>query len=202
MKKLHIGCGKHIISGWDNLDYPHIDARNCLNYKDNSIDYIFHEHMLEHLDEVDGFNFLKECFRILKIKGKMRISIPSFDGFIECYNNWNDDLLVPNEFKKKYRNRTDFLNKATLGEAAGIRSKMISVDWKVQYLNNNDSWHKYYYTKEDIYDKLHRSGFSNIEFKEKHISDDTNLQGLERRVNEGIFKSFPKMLDLTVECTK
>ena len=202
MKKLHIGCGKHILTGWDNLDYPHIDARKHLNYSDNSIDYIFHEHMLEHLDEVDGFNFIKECYRILKPSGKMRISIPSFDGFIDCYNNWENDELVPEEFKKKYRSRTDFLNKAILGEAAGVESKMLSVDWNVQHLNNNESWHKYYYTKEDICDKLRISGFSKIEFKEKHISDDVNLQKLERRINAGIFKYFPKMLDLTVECTK
>lgn len=65
------GCFKSVRYG---------DARRQLKFKDNSVDYIYSSHMLEHLFKEEAVFFLKECFRILKKGGSMRICIPDWDS--------------------------------------------------------------------------------------------------------------------------
>lgn len=99
MKKLHLGCGSVIHPGWDNLDIAPppggivCDLRKPLPYGANSVDFIFHEHFIEHLDRDQGVRLLKECYRVLKPGGVMRISTPDLlliaqdylDNFLSRY---------------------------------------------------------------------------------------------------------------------
>ena len=71
--KLHIGCGGHVLSGWLNTDYDpelpmvmHLDARQHFPFKEETFDYIFSEHVIEHISYRDGMKMLTECFRVLK----------------------------------------------------------------------------------------------------------------------------------------
>jgi len=198
MKKLHFGCGQNILSGWDNLDLPGCDTRKPLTYSNNSIDFIFTEHMIEHLDEIDGFNFMSECFRILKPGGVLRISCPSIDGVIDVYQNWKN---IDSEFTKTFRNRTHFINHVCYGESIHYNARMFTIDNKIHQYNNGAEWHRFLYDKEDFLEKLTNIGFTNISFVNKHESEYKDLQNLERRVN-GYFKHFPQHLDITLEATK
>ena len=90
MKKLHLGCGRNMIGGWINTDlnmvkFPsgpkHLDVTDKFSIRekrkddiiidDNSIDYIFSEHLIEHLTYQEGKFMLEECFRVLKVGGKI-----------------------------------------------------------------------------------------------------------------------------------
>ena len=102
MKKIQFGSGKNILYDWENTDLPKTDVIKTLAYDNNSVDLIFHEHVIEHLDEVDGYNFMGECYRILKPGGIMRVSCPCIDGLIWVYQNWND---INPEFKKEFKNK-------------------------------------------------------------------------------------------------
>lgn len=196
--KLHLGCGSNKISDWTNLDRPSIDVIKPLEYPSASVDYIFHEHLLEHLDEVDGFNFLKECFRVLKPEGVLRISCPSLDGFIHCYRNWDE---LDQAFKDRFGSKTTFFNTAILGEAAFFKGKMFDNNGNIKYISNDRNWHKFYYDKEDIKNKLLRIGFKGVYFVDKHQSPYPELRNLERRF-KGKFEKFPQELDLTLEAIK
>lgn len=84
--KLHIGCGTVILKEWINLDISFCksidlinDVRQGLPFKDLVFQYVFAEHFLEHLTRDEGKNFLKECFRILKEDGILRLSTPNLD---------------------------------------------------------------------------------------------------------------------------
>ena len=61
------------------------DLRNGVPATDNSLELIYHSHMLEHLSYVDGIEFLKECFRALKPGGKMRVLVPDLELWINAY---------------------------------------------------------------------------------------------------------------------
>lgn len=81
---LHIGCGKNLLLGWLNADYYprsreviYLDATKPFPFPDNSVDYIFTEHMIEHVTYSDGQKMLKECQRVLKPGGRIRISTPN-----------------------------------------------------------------------------------------------------------------------------
>ena len=70
IKKLHIGAGKNILKGWLNADIKaslktvYLDASKKFPFKNNTFDYIFSEHLIEHLDYKGGINMLSECYRI------------------------------------------------------------------------------------------------------------------------------------------
>jgi predicted SAM-dependent methyltransferase len=82
--KINIGCGGNVIDepSWINLDIIpsrkvyYLDARHPLKFKDNTIEIIFTEHMLEHLYFDEALEFLKECYRVLKPSGVIRIAVP------------------------------------------------------------------------------------------------------------------------------
>lgn len=101
--KLHIGCGTNYFEDWTNIDNNsdnniqrldlNWDLRNPLPYEENSVDFIFNEHFLEHLTVLEGLKALMDFKRILKPDGIMRIAIPDLADCIKLYNNdnWKED---------------------------------------------------------------------------------------------------------------
>lgn len=182
MKKVHFGCGTNILKGWENVDFPKVDVRKRLPYKDSSIDFIFHEHLLEHLSETDGLKFMKETYRILKPSGILRISCPSIDGIVWVYQNWGKIPPSPWKNDKHSGNPNKFINNAVvLPSLAG-------------YHRNLDD-------KKSIKEKLISFGFRDVEFVKKHKSKHVDLRNLEKRFG-GKYKDFPPQLDITLEAQK
>ena len=96
IRKLQIGCGANIINGWLNTDISlyicrkgaiYMDASKKFPLPDNSIDYIYSEHIFEHLSYEQGFNMLKECHRVLKRNGVIRLATPNYQFLIDLYLN-------------------------------------------------------------------------------------------------------------------
>jgi len=88
--KLHIGCGGNLLPGWINADIttraPYwIDARRPLPFPDNTVAYIFAEHLIEHLTKPEAAAFLMECFRVLKHGGVLRLSTPDLYAYASAY---------------------------------------------------------------------------------------------------------------------
>ena len=100
--KLNIGSSNDIIPGWVNIDrnpgkgVTVLDVRNGLSYHDNSVELIFSAHCIDHLSFNEVLNFLKECYRVLKIGGTIRITVPDMRKHIIHYLRWkidNDDKI-------------------------------------------------------------------------------------------------------------
>jgi SAM-dependent methyltransferase len=53
-----------------------VDIRNGIPMEDGTVDYIYCSHVLEHFEKYETINILKECFRVLKIEGIIRIVLP------------------------------------------------------------------------------------------------------------------------------
>ncbi|MFL6228331.1 MAG: methyltransferase domain-containing protein, partial [Pyrinomonadaceae bacterium] len=83
-KKLNIGSGSNPLRGWLNTDlFPRgrprpilLDAARPLPLPDQSFDYIFTEHMIEHVAFERGIALLGECCRVLKPGGTLRVATP------------------------------------------------------------------------------------------------------------------------------
>lgn len=94
MKYLNLGCGSHFStnSEWTNLDFTsnstNVIEHNLLSgipFSDNTYDLVYHSHVLEHFSQNDGKKLIKECFRVLKPDGVLRIAIPDLESITENY---------------------------------------------------------------------------------------------------------------------
>ena len=91
MLKLNLGSGKHPFEGWNNLDlvdHPGVikhDLTKPLPYADNSVDFAFSEHFLEHITRPQGLKFLLEVKRVLKPGGVFRIVVPDLKLLCQNY---------------------------------------------------------------------------------------------------------------------
>jgi predicted SAM-dependent methyltransferase len=162
--KLNIGCGRVKIPSWVNIDIEPgadlvIDVRKKLPFDDNSVDFIYNEHLLEHLTFKEGEKVLTECYRCLKKGGVLRIATPDLDYIIQKYNtDWkNQDWLSWSEYK--------FIK---------TRGGMINIAFR---------WwgHKYLYNEEDLRIHLVNAGFRKIVRCEWNQSNHIELCGLETR---------------------
>jgi glycosyltransferase involved in cell wall biosynthesis/predicted SAM-dependent methyltransferase len=62
-------------AGW-GYNFTTYRAPGKLPFKDESVDEIACSHMLEHLTRSEGSDFLKECLRVLKPNGRIRVTVP------------------------------------------------------------------------------------------------------------------------------
>jgi SAM-dependent methyltransferase len=113
--KINLGCGSKTPEGWINVDYAlgarvmrisllkfvsrrlglfgmdwsddiyiH-DLRKIFPWKSDSVDVVYSSHTLEHLSKSEGRKFLKECYRVLKKHGTIRIVVPNLSSLISEY---------------------------------------------------------------------------------------------------------------------
>ncbi len=93
IKKLQIGCGSNFLQGWLNTDLrdcdniAFLDAGGKFPIESDAFDYIYSEHLFEHLTVEQQHNMLVESYRILKKGGVMRIATPSLDFLFNLYAN-------------------------------------------------------------------------------------------------------------------
>jgi predicted SAM-dependent methyltransferase/glycosyltransferase involved in cell wall biosynthesis len=97
-KYLNIGCGKQPLPGFINIDLEpggdiQHDATQGLPFPDASVDGVYSEHFLEHLTQAQGLAFLRECRRVLKPEGAVRIAMPDLDEIAHRYSatDWRGD---------------------------------------------------------------------------------------------------------------
>ena len=71
------------------------DATKKFNFDNNSVDVIYTSHMLEHLSKNSANHFIKECNRVLKKGGILRIVVPDIKKIVDDYllNEDADDFL-------------------------------------------------------------------------------------------------------------
>ena len=123
------------------------DVRNKLPWNDNEIDYITHHHLLEHLTDEEGQAFLKECNRILKPDGVMRLSVPNPKRLANLYSN--DNLRVLNN------------------ESDEVKNAKYDVD---AFWNLLTSGHKTLYDEDKLFAVLKHNGFISY-IVDRHTSE-------------------------------
>ncbi len=98
-RRLHIGCDENLLDGWLNSDlHPkspkvfHLDAIKPFPLAGNEFDFVFSEHMIEHIHYYDAINMLKEAYRVLRNNGRIRVSTPNLQFLIDLYSRDKTDL--------------------------------------------------------------------------------------------------------------
>ncbi len=91
---LNLGCGSHFHPAWTNVDYhtshPAIiayDLRKGVPFEDESFEVVYHSHLLEHFSKHEASAFMKECYRVIKPRGIIRVVVPDLEMIIRCYSD-------------------------------------------------------------------------------------------------------------------
>jgi len=107
-RHLHIGCGGKYLPGFVNIDAnPRLrldmwlDVRNGLPFRDNSVDSIYSTHMMEHFYADELQRVLRECHRVLRPQGGIRIIVPSLASAFKAYTQGRLDWF-PSHFPRRF----------------------------------------------------------------------------------------------------
>jgi len=94
MKYLNLGCGNvfSLSPEWTNVTFnsshSKIISHNLLQgipSKPDTFDAVYHSHILEHFSKKDGELFIKDCYRVLKNGGIIRIAVPDLEVLARNY---------------------------------------------------------------------------------------------------------------------
>lgn len=171
VRKLQIGAGPNPLDGWFNTDLEpdhtqtfFLDATHPLPFSDHTFDYIFSEHFIEHITYLEGFHLLRECRRVLKPGGKIRVATPNAENIVGLYD------------KKKTELQRRYIRWSVDQFLSGIAS------YRESFVVNHfyRAWgHQFIYDKGTLQDALEASGFINIVWQVPGQSNDQNLRGIE-----------------------
>lgn len=155
VRRLQLGAGEHPHPGWLNTDLHdygrgdelvYLDARRRFPLPEESFDVVHSEHMLEHLSYADGQRCLRECFRVLRAGGTIRIATPSLRQLARLYEG--------GELQQRY-----------VRWAVETLEPELEAPLPGSVLNNFfRSWgHKFIYDPETLRHALAQAGFVDIE---------------------------------------
>ncbi len=92
MNFLNLGCGQRFHPDWTNIDFSSTNegviAHNLnqgIPFPDNFFDVVYHSHVLEHFSKAEAELFLKECYRVLRPKGIIRVVVPDLENIAKTY---------------------------------------------------------------------------------------------------------------------
>jgi SAM-dependent methyltransferase len=104
MRYLNIGCGSRYHPAWTNLDIaprgPGVlahDASRGLPFADATFDVVYHSHVLEHVRRPEALPFLRDCRRVLKPGGVLRVAVPDLEQICRLYLDRLDKALAGSE---------------------------------------------------------------------------------------------------------
>jgi len=103
MKKinyLNVGCGNKYHKDWINIDMvsdsPDVKATNLIKgipYPDNTFDVVYHSQVLEHIPKEKALDFIKECYRVLKPGGIIRVVVPDLENIVDEYRKFLNENI-------------------------------------------------------------------------------------------------------------
>jgi predicted SAM-dependent methyltransferase len=169
--KLQIGGGYHLINDWINGDIIagniYLNAKNRYPIPSETVNVIFAEQFIEHISFDDARKCLKECYRILKPNGTIRLSTPDLVGLIDVYNDENSKVV-----------RSEALLRHKSNHNADLTTPC-------HFINDFFRlWgHSFIYDYETLVSQLESAGFSNIRRTSFGQSKNPYLRNKERHAD-------------------
>lgn len=138
-----------------------VDIRRKLPDDDNSVNFLYCSNVLEHFTKEECLIVLKECFRVLKKGGVLRVVVPDLKKLIKNYRD-------ADEFNREFLGYDPNLYEGFLGQL------------KKYFIRG----HQWMYDKNSMKKMLKDGGFSKIEIKKRKHGNLPNLSDLDLEVHE------------------
>lgn len=189
--KLQIGYGGNKLDGWLNTGISikegwngvYLDAAKTFPLPDDSFEYVYSEHLFEHLTYNQGVNLLKESYRILKPGGVIRIATPDLKFLLGLYKEPEKPI------HQSYLNYS--VSKSNIPASPVYVINQFHTSWG----------HQIIYDKETLGQLMADIGFKDIKSCEVGESDHEPLQNIEAHFK--IFtKEFNELETMILEGTK
>jgi len=177
VRKLQLGTGPNPLPGWLNTDVlpdfhsqhrdqiVFLDAAKPFPLDDMTFDYILSEHQIEHIAEMDARAMVKECFRISRPGGRIRIATPDFAAILGLYNE------PLNELEQHY---IDWVSARFLPHVRSGNPRCYVINEMF-----NAHKHRFIYDQETLSAILADAGFVEVVRWAPGESDDSILRGVE-----------------------
>lgn len=199
VRKLHVGCGGNFLDSWlnsdlvpDNKNIAMLDASKPFPLPSGSFDYVYSEHIIEHLSFVQQLNFLNESYRVLKPAGKIRIATPDFDFLVRLAGN------------KKSEFETEYLKWNFQAFLKYIPTQLMDLANLDVYVINNyfrDWGHQLIHNKSSLKNLMEYCEFTVSGFETVGNSQDPMLAGLEHH-GAMISEAFNEYETMIIEAMK
>ena len=158
VRKLQIGAGPNALDGWLNADFTpqrpsdiFMDATRPFPLPANSFDFVFSEHMIEHVPFSPGRRMIAECYRVLKPGGRIRIATPNLEQIVGLRT------AIPSAEQRQYVSWA--IANHVLGALETDRREDL---YRPAYVINNFFWdfgHYFVYDLETLVATLSAAGF-------------------------------------------
>ena len=176
VRKLQLGTGSNPYEGWLNTDIEdykrenrvvYLDVRKPFPLPDASFDLIFSEHVIEHITYTEGLSCLRECYRILRPGGRLRIATPSLRRLARLYD---EDLT---DLQRRYTSWSVdvFVEDADVPLPGFVVNNML-----------RNFGHQFVYDEQTLRHALETAGFVDVKEWPVGQSDEPALTGLERHM--------------------
>jgi predicted SAM-dependent methyltransferase len=172
-RKLQIGAGPTQTDEWLTTDIlaklrkktVYLDATARFPIPDAAMDYVFSEHMIEHIPYLAGRHMLAECMRVLKPGGAIRLATPDLRRMMALMGDDADKTM------REY-----------VAWSAGKFLEDGTPNTAIHVLNNQfrNYGHQFLYDEECLRDAMIKAGFVDIRRYKMGESDDTALRGVEK----------------------
>lgn len=162
---------------WQNIiqSVTLLDLRKGLPFDDESVDFIYSSHFIEHLSKKECTDVLAECCRVLKKGGLIRLVTPDLEKLARHYVDGLQSEM--NEKASEEFLRILF----NLGDAS-------TTPLHVRYfLEKFQAKHKYAYDGYSLAKLLKLCGFCNIQKKEYRIGRLPDIEFLDWKPEESLY---------------
>jgi len=92
LRLLNLGCGKRFHPDWVNVDIApqgasviRCDLSRGIPFPEDSFDAVYHSNVLEHIRREHGSAFIRECWRVLRPGGILRVAVPDLEQICRIY---------------------------------------------------------------------------------------------------------------------
>ncbi len=177
------------------FDFKQLDARKGIPWPDHTVDYLVAFHFLEHITRQEGAAFLKECLRVLKVGGVIRIGVPDTELIASTYVPVVYDETAPGHLKSAPSDiKKDF------GVNEGVKN---AEDEAEAFWNFLTAGHLTAYDAAALIAKLQRAGFGGVVEKQQDESYSSDIQLAVKGLYNGTdMVKMPGNLTLYVEGRK